>query len=345
MHLLCRRIAGNAADGLQADDGGHVSVGLVRNRIAVDPEGEIGIGAVDVIGQVRFEKRVLEEGPDTLELGEGRLHALFQQMRELRLDLAGVFFRAHFVDEDLDPRLVLVVAATVAVVDPQARLGIGDQLVERDEGVDAGRDHRRAAHAPADVEGSAQFAVLLHDLDADVMQPHGCTIGIAGDHRNLELARQVTEFWVETRPLTQQFRIWPRVDDLVCRSAREMVGRDIADAVPAGLDRVHFHLGEIGQDIRRIFQLDPVVLDVLARGEMPVSAVVLVRDIGQRVHLPAVERAIGNGDAQHIGVQLQVETVHQPQRLELVFGQLSFETAACLVAEFLDPGIDHLLVV
>ena len=40
------------------------------------------------------------------------------------------------------------------------------------------------------------------------------------------------------------------------------------------------------------------------------------------------QRAIGHGDAQHIGVQLQIEAVHQPERLELIFGQLAGE-AAC----------------
>ena len=108
---------------------------------------------------------------------------------------------------------------------------------------------------------------------------------------------------------------------------------------------MHLDAGEIGEDIARIFQLDPVVLDVLARREMAVTAVVLVRDAGQHVHLPAVERAVGDGYAQHVGVQLQVKAVHQPQRLELVFGQPAFEAATGLVAEFLHAGIDHGLVV
>ena len=177
------------------------------------------------------------------------------------------------------------------------------------------------------------------------MQPHGCTIGVAGDHRDLELARQIAEFRMETRPLAQQFGIGPRIDDLVCGGTCEVVRTDVADAIAAGLDGVHLDLGKIGQDIGRVFQLDPVVLDVLPRGEVAVTAVVLVRDIGQRVHLLAVQRAVGDGNAQHVSVQLKVQPVHQPQRLELVFGQLAFEAAAGLVAEFLDAGIDHRLVI
>ncbi len=318
----------------------------MRDRVAVDPDGEIGVAAVDLLACAGFEQRVLEIGPDPFELGEGRFDAFFQQVGVFRLDLARVFFRAHLVDEDLDPRLVLVVAAAIAVVDPQARLGIGDQPVERDEGVDARRDHRRASHAAADVEGSAQFTrIVLDDLDTDIVQAHRGAVGVAGNHRDLELARQIAEFGMEARPLAQQLGIGPRIDHLVRGSARKVIRADIADAIAAGLDGVHFDLGQIGQDIAGILQLDPVVLDVLPRGEMAVTAIVLVRDIGQRVHLLAVQSAIGDRHPQHVGVELQIEPVHQPERLELVFGQLAFETAARLVAEFLHAGIDHRLVV
>jgi hypothetical protein len=78
---------------------------------------------------------------------------------------------------------------------------------------------------------------------------------------------------------------------------------------------------------------------------MAVAAIILARDVAEHPHLAAVERAIGNGDAQHIGVELEIEAVHQPQRLELVLGDLAGEAAVHLVAEFLDAGIDDRLVV
>jgi hypothetical protein len=40
------------------------------------------------------------------------------------------------VDKDLDPRLVLVVAPAVAVVDAQDALEIGEQMLVRHEAVD-----------------------------------------------------------------------------------------------------------------------------------------------------------------------------------------------------------------
>jgi hypothetical protein len=64
-----------------------------------------------------------------------------------------------------------------------------------------------------------------------------------------------------------------------------LVGTDVADAVAAGLDRVHLDFGQVGEDIGRFLQLDPVVLDVLAGGEMAVPAVILFGDVGQHAQL------------------------------------------------------------
>ena len=274
-----------------------------------------------------------------------RLDADRKQMRELFLDLADILRRAEFMDEDLDARLVLVVAPAIAVVDPKARLGIGDELVDRHEVADQRGDHRGAAHPAARIELRAHFAVTLDDPHPDIVQPHRRAVFFRRDHRDLELAGQVGELRVEARPLAHQLGIGAGVDHLVRRRAREVIGRDVADAVAAGLDGVHLDRRKVRKRIGAVFQLDPVVLDVLARGEVAVAPVILVGDCRQHCHLAAVERAIGDRDAQHIGVELQIEPVHQPQRLELVLGQLAFEAAARLVAEFGDAGIDHRLVV
>ena len=122
---------------------------------------------------------------------------------------------------------------------------------------------------------------------------------------------------MDRRPLAQDLGIGTRIGDLVGGSAGEMVGGDVADAVARCLDGVHLDAGEIGQDLRHVGQRRPVVLDVLARGEMAVALVVFAGDVGQHAHLLRVQRAVGDGDAQHVGVQLQIDAVHQPQRPEL----------------------------
>jgi len=108
---------------------------------------------------------------------------------------------------------------------------------------------------------------------------------------------------------------------------------------------MHLDRREIGEDVGGLFELDPIILDVLARGEMAIAAIVFARDMPQHPHLAAVERAIGNGDTQHVGVELEIEPVLQAQRLELIVGQLPGEPAARLVAKFLDAGVDDRLVV
>ena len=78
------------------------------------------------------------------------------------------------------------------------------------------------------------------------------------------------------------------------------------------------------------------ILDVLPRGEMAVAAIVFARDMGQHAQLRRRQRAVGNGDAQHVGVQLQIDAIHQPQRLEFFLGQFAGQAARDLIAKFRD---------
>ena len=267
-------------------------------------------------------------------------------MCEFFLDLAGIFVLAEFVHEDLDPCLVLVVAASVPIVDAQAGLGIADQLVRGDKVADFRSDHRGPAHAAADEEFRAQFArVIVDQLDADIVQLHRCTVGIAGDHGKFEFPGEIGKLRVKARPLPQQLCPGARIGDFVSGRTSELVGGDIADAVAAGLDRMHFDRRQIRENIGGVFQLDPVILDILPSREMAVIPVIFARDMAKHPHLLAAQRAVGNGYPQHIGVQLQIEAVHQPQRLELVFGQFAGDAALHLIAEFLNPRVDHLLVI
>ena len=168
------------------------------------------------------------------------------------------------------------------------------------------RDHRGTAHAAADENLRAEHAVTLEQLDADIVQPHRRAILGRRDDGDLELARQVGELGVKSAPLAQQLGPRARIGHFVGGGAGELVRGNVADAIAAGLDGVHLHRRQLGKDVGRILQLDPVELEVLARGEMAVAAVVLARDMAQHPHLPAAQRAIRHRDAQHIGVQLQV---------------------------------------
>src|SRR6266704_1311318 len=169
-------------------------------------------------------------------------------------------------------------------------------------------------------------------------------IGPGTVHGELELAREIRELGMERGPLADDFAPDERVHDLVPRDAREMVGSDIAEGVAGGLDRVHLHGRQFREDVGHSLDLRPVQLQVLAGAEVAVAAVVLARDLREFSQLLRREQAVGNGDAQHRRVTLDVEAVPQAQRAELVLRELAGEKAPRLVAELDHTLVDELLV-
>jgi hypothetical protein len=93
---------------------------------------------------------------------------------------------------------------------------------------------------------------------------------------------------VEGGPLADDFAPWARVDHFVGGDTGELVGGDVAQAVAAGLDRVHLHGGQFGQDVRDVFQRRPVELHVLAGADVGVALVVVAGDLGHHAHLGGV---------------------------------------------------------
>ena len=105
----------------------------MRDDLLVDPQREIGVGAVDLVRQPGLERRRREVGGDAVVLGLREILAEREDVRELFLDLAREFLVAELVDEDLHPLLVDVVAPRVAVPHAQHRLHIAEDLVRRQE--------------------------------------------------------------------------------------------------------------------------------------------------------------------------------------------------------------------
>ena len=80
-------------------------------------------------------------------------------------------------------------------------------------------------------------------------------------------------------PLAHDLRPHARVVHLIRRRGSIVVGGDVAYAVAAGLEGMHLHAGKFCQNVGRLFQLDPVVLDVLPRREMAKAAVIAPGDM------------------------------------------------------------------
>ena len=259
-------------------------------------------------------------------LGQGGLAAA--QVFHLGVDFLGEHFRRQRFDQDLDPRLVLVVTTAIAVVDPQDGVEVAQQVLPRQELVDERADHRRTAQATADQHAEAQLAGgVVHRLQADVVDFDGGTVSGRTVDGDLELARQVGEFRVEGGPLADNFAPWARVDQLVGGDTGELVGGDVAQAVAAGLNGVHLHGGQFSQDVRDVFQGRPVELYVLAGTDVGVALVVVTGDLGHHSRLARSQLAIRHGHPQHRRKALDVQAILQAQGAEFFFAQLACQSS------------------
>ena len=195
-------------------------------------------------------------------------------------------------------------------------------------------DHRSSPQPASDQHFEAWLCgVVLDEPQADVVHLGDGTVVARTGHRDLELAGQVGEFRVQGRPLAQQLAVRAGVGDLVLRHAGQMVAGDVANAVSAGLDGVHVHRGEVGENVRYSFQGGPVELDVLAGGEVAVPAVVAGGDGGEHPELPRGQDPVGDRDPQHGCMALDVEPVHETKGLERFLVELSGEVASRLLAK------------
>ena len=160
-HLLGGDVAGRDAVRLQRQRDGGVARHLVRVRVAVDPAGE-GLFAVPVLLEAEVDGRQVvvvggaEVRGDALEFGLREGRRAVREVRPLGLDLAGEFLDAERLDEDLDARLVDVVAAAEAVVDAQDGLGVGEEVLPGQELAHHLAADRGAPEAAADDHAEAR---------------------------------------------------------------------------------------------------------------------------------------------------------------------------------------------
>ena len=109
-----------------------------------------------------------------MHFGFGQRGLATAQVLHFRVDFLREHFRRQRLDQDLDPRLVLVVATAIAVVDPQDGVEVAQQVLPRQEFIDECAHHRRTAQAAADQHAEAQFAGgVVHRLQADVVDFDG----------------------------------------------------------------------------------------------------------------------------------------------------------------------------
>jgi hypothetical protein len=133
--------------------------------------------------------------------------------------------------------------------------------------------------------------------------------------------------------------------ELVLGNAGELVGGGVANAVAAGLDGVHLHGCQFAKDIRYVFQLRPVELNVGPGADVGIALVVLASDVGQLADLSRRQQPIGHSNTQHRRIALDVQTVLQAKRQQFCVSQFTGEIAANLVTELTHAILDDVLVI
>ncbi|RMU71751.1 hypothetical protein ALP24_05638 [Pseudomonas syringae pv. aptata] len=351
VQLLVGHIARSDASWLERQGHGNVARLLVRQHIALTPASEAGMLSIQrcqfsVLIAECLVLRVDEVPGHALHFGFGQGGLTATQVSHFSVDLGGKYFRGQRLDQNLDSRLVLVVATAIAVVDPQDGVQVAQQVLPRQELIDEGADDRCTAKAATHQNAEAQLARFVAQwLEADVMHFDGCAVTGRTIDRNLELTRQVSEFRVEGGPLTDDLAPWARVYQFICRHTGKLVGGDVAQAVAAGLDSVHLHGGQFSKNIGNIFKCRPVELYVLTGTDVRVAFIVVARNFRHHARLARGQLTVGYGDAQHWREALNIKTVLQAQRSKLFFAQFPAQVASGLIPELLDAVLDDLLIV
>ena len=148
------------------------------------------------------------------------------------LDFLREFFDAQFVHQDLDARLIDVVAAAVLIIDAQDRLDIAQEIMAVHEWLDGFCNEWRAAKAAADqhLEASLAFRVLVQAQPDIVDLDRGAIVSGRGN-REFELARQEREFRMQRGVLPQQFGPDARILDFAGRHSGPLIRRHVAGVI------------------------------------------------------------------------------------------------------------------
>ncbi len=186
----------------------------------------VGYGPLQFLRRIRqvFVNRIGETRANFFDHGVIQHQRAVADLQPFLLDLLGEFLDAKFMHEDLDTRLVDIVAAAVLIVHAHDRLDIAEEIAPGDEWLDGLADERRAAQAAADhhLEPGLAFRILVQP-QADVVHLDGGAVVVGGRDRKLELARQERELRMQRGVLPKQLRPDAGVLDFTWRHARPLV--------------------------------------------------------------------------------------------------------------------------
>ena len=205
---------------------------------------------------------------------------------------------APVLDEVLETRAVAQPAVAVVAEQLDGREPDLGHLFERHPGTEAQREERLRRQPSPDLQIEAGAVVGVDDADeADVVDLRG-GVGQPRDRR-LELARQVREIRVAHVVGLDEVDRGGRVDHLVGVHAGHRRTERGARAVTAGLERVETDGLETAPDLRHVLDRDPVVLDVVAVGDVGRTTCEIGGDAREHPQLLAGELPAVDAHAHH----------------------------------------------
>ncbi len=98
------------------------------------------------------QSRRREIGADAVDLGLRQGQRFVSVIGEFRLHLGANGVGAFLMHQDLDARPIFIVAAAFEIIDPQNRVGIGEEIGLRQEVADLMRDQGGAPEAAANID-------------------------------------------------------------------------------------------------------------------------------------------------------------------------------------------------
>ncbi len=297
-----RLLRGEVAEG-QGHEGHGVARLALRNHVGVTPgleAGRVGSGRQRAGWMQRLLVGGVQIGQERRPAGiAAQLGPLFEH-QPLRL------FEAELLHHELEPGPRPVRPLAEAREHAPHRLGDGQQLLFRKEGVEQLRRLRHGPEAPADHQLEPALRLAVFDARAGdgahvvkVGEPAG--VVLAARERDLELASEVLRVVVAEQEERHRVRVRGDVEGLVAADASVRAGGQVADGVAAGFAGGDAGRGEPPVKVRRVVDVDVVELDVLSGGDVQNPVGILLGHLREDVELIGRDLAVGDLDPLHAG--------------------------------------------
>ena len=172
-------------------------------------------------------------------------------------------------------------------------------LIGQHKSIEANAQVRFVGEPAADADRVPNFGSAPRSGQADVVDLRIRAPNRAAGDGNLEFARQIVKVVVPLERVRDCNSKRRSIDDFVVSDASQRAAGDVAHHVAAGPFRREPHGVERFHDLRQRLNGEPVVLDVLADGDVGKVPPVAARNFRKHASLVSPQNAVGDADPHH----------------------------------------------